>query len=164
MKRRVPALFACLSIALVACGSDDPVAAAGTYTIALTNRENGCNNANWTVGAMTSGVGVTITQNGGAASAEVQGAARLTLDVVLGNHIFTGEVHGNHLDLLITGTNSFSMGTCDYTIDAQIDATLDGDVLSGNIFYRARTDGAADCGALTGCASRQELLGNRPPS
>jgi len=26
------------------------------------------------------------------------------------------------------------------------------------------TDNSTDCGALTGCSSRQEMLGNRPPS
>lgn len=153
------------TLALSACGGDDPVDAAGTYAVSLTNRENGCNNPNWTVDETATGIGVVITQNGTGVTADVQpGGARIALDLVLGGHVFTGTVDGNHLDLLITGTPSFSMGTCDYTIDAEIDATLDGDVLSGNIYYRARTDGATDCGALTGCASRQQMLGNRPPS
>ncbi|MBE7448827.1 MAG: hypothetical protein HS111_08030 [Kofleriaceae bacterium] len=160
-------LVAVVAVALpsvAGCGSD-PVDAAGTYTISLTNRENGCNNPNWTVGEMTSGIGVVVTQNGVAVTADVQpGAARLALDLALGSHLFTGVVDGDRLDLLITGTPMYSQGTCDYTIDAQIDARLDGDVLSGDVFYRARTDGATDCGTLTGCASRQELLGNRPPS
>jgi hypothetical protein len=153
-----------LAVALAACGGDDPVDAAGTYTVSLTQREDGCNYG-WT-GQSNAGVEVVITQNAAAVSADVQAAAgaRFALDAILGNHVFTGSVDGTHLDLLITGTTSFSMGTCDYTIDAQIDATLDGDVLSGNIFYRDKTDGASDCGALTGCTSRQELLGNRPPS
>lgn len=152
-------------LALPACGGDEPVDAAGTYTVSLTNRENGCNNPNWTEGETTTGIGVVITQNDTAVTADVQpGAARIALDLVLGSHTFVGTVDGNDLDLLITGETSFSMGTCDYTIDADIDATLSGDVLSGNIYYRAQTDGANDCGALTGCASRQEMLGNRPPS
>jgi hypothetical protein len=164
MRRLVPLVLVGV-LPLVACGGDDPVDAAGNYTVALTNRENGCNNPNWTVDDMTSGVGVVMTQNGLAVSADVQpGGARLALDLVLGGHIFTGQVDGDHLDLLITGANSFASGNCDYTVDAQIDAHLAGDVLMGNVYYRARTDGASDCGALTGCASRQELLGNRPPS
>ena len=44
-----------------------------------------------------------------------------------------------------------------------IPTTLDGDTLSGSVFYRARTNGAADCGALTGCASQQDFAGARPP-
>lgn len=151
---------------LAACGSDEPAAVAGDYTIALTNRENGCENPNWTVDDTVAGVVVVITQNGATANADVQPQmlARAALDAVLGNHVFIGSVDGNDLDLLIEGTVSFSRNTCDYTIDAQIDATLEGDVLSGSIYYRAKTDGSVDCGTLTGCASRQELLGNRPPS
>ncbi len=160
-----PALVAGLAGLLVACGGDEPVDAAGTYTISLTNRENGCNNANWTVGDTASNIGVVITQNGATASADVQpGGGRLALDLALGGHVFIGKVDGNRLDLLIEGTNSFSMGTCDYTIDARIDAQLDGDVLSGDVLYQDQTDNSTDCGALTGCTSRQELLGNRPPS
>jgi hypothetical protein len=161
MRRLPPAI---LAVGLAACGGDDPVDAAGTYTVSLTQREDGCNYG-WT-GQSTAGVEVVITQNGAAVSADVQPAvgARFVLDGILGGHVFTGSVDGTHLDLLIEGTPSTSMGTCDYTIDAQIDATLDGDVLSGNIYYRDQTDGASDCGALTGCTSRQELLGNRPPS
>lgn len=47
---------------------------------------------------------------------------------------------------------------------ARIALDLEGDVLSGDIFYRDQTDNSTDCGALTGCASVQEMLGNRPPS
>jgi len=152
-------------VSFAACGGDDPVDAVGTYTVSLTNRENGCNLGTWTEGNMASGVGVVMTQNGAAVTADVQpGAARVALDLALGGHLFTGEVDGDHLDLLITGTPMASMGTCDYTFNAQIDATLDGDVLEGNLYYRAQTDGASDCGTLTGCSSRQQLLGNRPPS
>lgn len=160
MMRFAPAL-----LALAACGGDEPVDAAGTYTISLTNRENGCMHANWTVGDTTAGIGVVMTQNGEAITADVQpGGARVALDLILGDHVFVGTVDGNKLDLLIEGTSSFAMGTCDYTIDALIGATLDGDVLSGDILYRNQTDGSTDCGALTGCTSRQEMLGNRPPS
>jgi hypothetical protein len=160
-----PTLALAAVVALTACGSDEPVDAAGTYTVSLTNRENGCNNPNWTVDDTASGIGVVMTQNGASITADVQaGGARVALDLVLGDHVFIGTVDGDDLDLLIEGEPSFSMGTCDYTIDAQIEARLEGDVLSGNIYYRARTDMSTECGALTGCASRQELLGNRPPS
>jgi hypothetical protein len=160
-----PTLAMAAVVGLTACGSDEPVDAAGTYTVSLTNRENGCNNPNWTIDESAAGIGVVMTQNGTSVNADVQaGGARVALDLVLGSHVFIGTVDGADLDLLIEGTPSFSMGTCDYTIDAQIEAHLEGDVLSGNIYYRAKTDGSTDCGTLTGCASRQELLGNRPPS
>ena len=77
--------------------------------------------------------------------------------------MFTGAVDGSDLALTITGTRAMSQGACAYTIDADLDATLAGDALSGSVFYRARTNGAADCGALTGCQSQQDFAGARPP-
>jgi hypothetical protein len=103
---------ASFALVLAACGGDEPVDAAGTYTLSLTNRENGCMNSNWTVGETATGIGVVIIQNDAAITADVQpGAARLALDLALGSHIFTGSVNGADIDLRITGTNSFSMGT-----------------------------------------------------
>lgn len=152
------------SAVLAACGGD-PTDVRGEYTVSLTNRENGCESANWTEGDTAAGVSLVITQNDTAVTLDVTApGARLYLDAVLGGHVFTGSVDGNDIDLLIEGTPMFSRATCDYTVDAQIVGSLDGDVLSGDIFYRAQTDGAVDCGTLTGCASRQEFLGNRPPS
>ena len=62
---------AALALALAACGGDDPVEAAGTYTVSLTNRENGCMNPNWMVDDTAMGIGVVITQNGEAITADV---------------------------------------------------------------------------------------------
>lgn len=145
-----------------ACGSD-PADVAGTYSIALTNRANGCAIANWTEGPVGGTVTMVVTQTGDAASADVQGLARAALDALTGGHVFTGGVDGSALALTITGTRAMSQGACAYTIDADLDATLAGDTLSGSVFYRARTNGAADCGALTGCQSQQDFAGARPP-
>lgn len=157
-----PALALPLALALAACG-DDPADVAGTYTIALTNRTNGCELANWTEGPITGAVTMVVTQNGGSASAEVQGLARAALDAITGGHVFTGDVDGAELSATIVGTRASSQGACAYTIDADLEATLAGDNLSGSVFYRARTNGAADCGTLTGCASQQDFAGARPP-
>lgn len=145
-----------------ACGSD-PADVAGTYAIALTNRTNGCAIANWTEGPVNGTVTMVVTQSGDSASADVQGLARAALDALTGGHVFTGTVDGADVALTITGTRAMSQGACAYTIDADLEGGLAGDTLSGSVFYRARTNGAADCGALTGCASQQDFAGARPP-
>jgi hypothetical protein len=157
-----PTLALSTALALAACG-DDPADVAGTYAIALTNRANGCALANWTEGPISGTVTMVVTQSGGSVSAEIQGLARAALDAITGGHVFTGEVDGSDVSATIVGTRAASMGACAYTIDADLEGTLDGDTLSGSVFYRARTNGAADCGTLTGCASQQDFAGARPP-
>lgn len=156
------ALAFTLSLALAACGGDEPADVSGSYAIMLTNRENGCNIGNWMVDA-TNDVTVDVSQNGAAASADVKGLAAAALDFVLGGHVFTGSVDGSHLDATIVGNRGGTMGACAYTIDATLDADLTGNTLNGTVLYQAKTNGAADCGALTGCTSRQEFSGARPP-
>jgi hypothetical protein len=154
-----------VALALVvaaACG-DDPADVAGTFTLSLTNRDNGCNIANWTTGPIAGTVPLVVTQSGSSASAEVQGLARAALDALVGGHVFTGSVDGADLSLTIVGTRAASQGACAYTMDADLEATLTGDNLAGSVLYRARTNGATDCGALTGCVSQQDFAGARPP-
>ena len=148
-------------LVLAACGGSADVA--GNYTIALTNRDNGCNFQGWTVGQQTTGVGVQITQNGSSVTAAVQGAGTIGLDAALGSHTFTGSVSGDKLDLSITGTRALSMGNCAYTYNAAIAATSSGDALSGRITYTAATNGNSDCATLQGCMTFQDFNGTRPP-
>ena len=160
--RRITSLL--LGIAAVAGCGDDPANVAGDYSIAVTNRSNGCDLTNWTEGNTAQDIPVEIVQNGSAATADVTGGVGGLLDVWLGSSLFTGEVAGNHLDLLLTGTTEYAEGECDYTMNATIDATLDGDALEGEIRYEAQTDLDPECGDLTGCVSVQEFVGVRPPS
>ena len=153
-----------LALCLAACGGGDPVDAEGNYTVALTNRDNGCNLDNWTEGDTASGIPVDIAQTDAAVTATVGGGAGITLGLWLGDNHYTGEVDGNDLLLQLEGNRNMSQGTCDYHYMSVIDASLSGDVLSGEIRYEAVTDGANDCGALTGCASVQEFNGTRPPT
>lgn len=148
---------------LAACGSSDPADVAGEYTIALTNRDNGCELANWTVGAQSTGVTVTITQEGSRATADVTGGGGLILDAVLGASVYTGEVDGNELLLELFGTRSQMRGNCTLTFNSEIDATLAGDALAGRIDYKAATNDNPDCAAVEGCVSFQEFNGTRPP-
>ena len=161
--RTLPLLVLALGT-LAACGSDAPVDAAGSYTIALTNRDNGCNLSNWQDGNTASGIPVTIDQTDDAATATVGGAAGAVLGIWLGDNHYTGTVRGNALDLEDESQNNQQSGNCDYHYTSIIDATLDGDVLSGQIRYEAVTDGASDCAGISGCASVQDFNGTRPPT
>lgn len=147
---------------LGACGGD-PVNAEGTYTIAVTNRDNGCNFQNWTVGDNATGIQVVVNQEGENANADVMGATRVYLDLVLGSHVFSGKIDGSDLDLTILGTRSATMGNCTLTVDATLLATLDGDVLTGRINYSYHGNGNTDCAPYDGCISFQEMNGTRPP-
>ena len=144
------------------CGSD-PVDAAGTYTIALTNQANECMLANWTEGDSTSNIEVVISQSGSSATADVGGLAGTYLDLILGSSSFNGEVDGDELNLLLIGTTEGTAPGCTYTVDAYLDAELDGDVLTGTITYRPNPI-EGTCGVLETCSNVQAFNGTRPPS
>ena len=145
-----------------ACGSD-PVDAAGNYSLAVTSRENGCGFDNWTEGESATNIGLVITQDGEAITGTVTGLTGSFLTLVLGDNVFRGSVDGDELTMTIYGTRSGTEGNCTYTLNATATATLDGDVLAGDIRYTAATNGNPDCAALEGCTSRQQFNGTRPP-
>jgi hypothetical protein len=167
MNRTLALLTVCAATA--ACDSD-PVDAAGEYSISVTNRENGCDFDDWTEGNTATGIPVTITQDDEDATATIEGVTGFLLDVVLGPTAeptgpdFTGSVDGNHLELTRFGTRNSIEGNCSFTINAVIDAELDGDILQGVIRYETNTNDSPDCGAKEECASIQEFNGTRPPS
>ena len=151
-----------LLLLLAACGSD-PVNAEGTYTLNVTNRTNGCQFQNWMEGDTAMGIQAVINQEGSSANADVMGGTRVWLDLVFGAHIFNGVVDGNELDLDLVGTRSTTMGNCTLTVDAQLLATLEGDVLTGRLNYRWHGNGNTDCAPYDGCLSYQDMNGARPP-
>ncbi len=148
---------------LVACGGGDPANVEGDYAIALTNRDNGCNLANWTVDESSSNIPVMIEQDGSTATANVMAGAGVVLDLALGSHIYEGEIDGDDLFLELFGTRSQTQGNCTFTFNSEIDASIDGDTLTGVINYKAATVGNPDCAPLEGCVSFQEFNGTRPP-
>jgi hypothetical protein len=145
---------------LAACASDADVA--GDYTIAITNRDNGCGFANWTVGASTTAA-VTLTQSGGSVTASVSGVGAVVLDLVLGGHAYTGSVSGSAVSLTLVGSRSGTMGNCAFTYTSRIAASANGDSLSGSIDYQPVTNGNPDCAPITGCRTFQDFNGTRPP-
>ena len=142
----------------------EPVDAAGSYSVSVTSGANQCGFAGWQEGSVTTGVPLLMAQEGSSLTATVEGALGLFLDAALGSREFQGEADGAALRLTLYGTNSFMSGGCTYTVQGVVDATLDGDVIVGQIEYRPATNGSPDCGALETCSSGQEFNGTRPPS
>ncbi|MBX3247536.1 MAG: hypothetical protein KF901_10200 [Myxococcales bacterium] len=149
--------FACL---LASCGSS-PADFAGTYTINLTNGANECGVMGWTVGE-TSTSTIVITQREAEATVDVQGLARTYLDVVVGAHTFQGTISGDHVDATLTG-RAGSEGSCAYTLMIDLSADLEGDLLTGELRWYARTNGLPECGVYNTCTNRQAFNGTRPP-
>ena len=150
-------------LALLAGCSSSPVAAAGTYSISLTNGANGCNITGYTVGNQATGIPVVITQSGDAATATVNGLAAADLDVDLGTNVFPGTVDGDNLDFKAQGTVAKMSGNCAFTYNGEIAATLDGDTLTGQVRYTSATNNNSDCATLQGCSTVQDFNGTRPP-
>ncbi len=163
-------IAACLFLVLCvapssSCGGGDPVDVAGDFTIALTNRENGCDLANWEVDKTASNIPLTMAQDGADITGTVGGTSGGFLTLWLGSNVFHGTVDGDAIDMTIYGDRSESNGNCTYTINATVDATMDGDLMQGDIYYTAATNGNPDCetSGLEGCETRQEFNGTRPP-
>lgn len=160
--RSILALSLALSAAAASCGSD-PANVAGDYTMALTNRENGCAFTNWNEGDTSSGIPMLITQSGADITAVVGGLSGTFLQAWLGSNVYNGTASVNSIDLAVDGNRVLKGGNCNYTINSTIAADLNIDTLTGEIRYTRATDGSADCAQLAGCLSRQSFNGTRPP-
>ncbi len=166
MKRMKHLVVLAFVAAAVACGtsSDPPQDLTGTYTVAVTSKENGCNFQNWNVGQSTSGIPMVVTQQGSnGITAVIQGAAGAYLTLILGTATFTGSVSGPTGTLTATGTRSGNQGNCAFTVNANMTITLAVNAINGSIAYAPKTNGGTDCGVLNACSSRQDLSGSRPP-
>lgn len=160
-----PSLCLVTVLALLGCGDDsEPIDVHGNYTLNVTNGPSTCPLENWNQGVSTSGIPLTVTQNGSSVSADVGGAGAIFLTVYCGNAHLEGSVSGADLDLTLQGTRSLSSGSCAFTIDAHMVATIDNDALSGSITYTPDTNTSADCAAVRTCTARMNLNGTRPPS
>lgn len=150
-------------LVLGACTSDADVA--GNYTIALTNRDNGCNLSNFTPGDTSTGVNVVITQNGSKITLVVNGLGGVALVALLGadRNNFTGDVDGDDFDAESVGTRPYNTGNCTYTFNSTIKGRLGGDALAGRIDYTVSDNGNSDCTQVHGCLSYQDFNGTRPP-
>ena len=150
-----------LAVCAAACSTDNGNAA-GDFTVSLTNRDNGCSIANWTVGA-SSNATVTLTQSDASITASVTGLGAVVLDLLVGGHVYTGRISGNSLDLNLFGSRTNTSGNCTFTYNSEIHAVLDGNVLTGQIDYITATNNNPDCAAIDDCRSFQDFNGTRPP-
>jgi len=154
--RTIPLAF----VAAVACSSGNngpPANVAGTYTLTVTDGQNGCSIPNFTNGAASTGVMITITQNGSSVSATVMGYSGLVLAFSTGNTL-SGTISGSEATLSATGNHT--QGNCAYTTTASASMTFNGKQVQGAISYTDSGNGSSDCGALQQCTSTQTFTGS----
>lgn len=153
-----------LGLVCMATGCSSPVQAAGAYSVNVTNGDNGCMLSNFNAGAMTSNIPITITQNDDQVTAVVGGLAGAALTLALGSSTFQGKVDGPSLSLTLYGTRAATQNSCTYTYNANIDATLSGDLLEGAIKYVRANNGNPGCVDCSKNPSVQQFNGTRPPT
>lgn len=137
----------------------------GTFTVSTKNGQGTCL-PNWTPDQTATNISVDITQNGDQVTATVTGVAAVALNTAWGNgaNVYQGTISGTELHLVARGTRSLSSGSCAFTVDATLNATVSGDVLTGDIVYTPNTNSSPDCATVSGCALHQTFNGTRPPT
>jgi hypothetical protein len=143
--------------------NDTPADVHGMYALNVTNGPSTCPLQGWTEGAVTTNVPLSVSQSGGSVSADVGGAGAVFLGLWCGNAHLAGSVSGSDLVLTLTGTRSLSSGSCAFTVDARVSATVANDSLSGSITYAPNTNSSADCVGVDACTAKMNLSGSRPP-
>lgn len=161
--QRTPALLASVLLLGVSSGCA-PADVAGNYSLSVTNGDNGCDVNGWTVGESNANVPSVITQDEGAVQVEVQGVSGTFLNLAVGSNRFAGDVAGDRIAAELIGDNSNREGECVYTWTIDLDATVTGDVIEGELSWRPVTNGHPDCGLLETCRNQQAFNGTRPPS
>jgi uncharacterized transporter YbjL len=156
------------STSLLACGSESfqeapPVNVAGTYSVAITNKSNGCNFDRWQEGSTTQNIELVMTQEGAKARGTVGGLVGGLLEAWLGTKTFDGDVTTNRVNLKAIGKNPQTVAGCTSTTTATLEGVLTGNALQGTITYTYSTNKSPDCGFRDTCATIQDFSGSRPP-
>lgn len=157
-----------IGLVAVACSDSSPDPAeppqdfSGTYSISVTNTDNGCDYPSWKIGESAQNIRFDIEQEGASARGELRGLANLYY-AALGIGTLEGTVHGSSLTLTAVGTTSVKQGACAYFVRATADITLTGNTINGTMTYSNETNHHADCGALETCSSQQSVAGSRAP-
>jgi hypothetical protein len=159
---RLVLLSALLTTASLAVGCA-PADVAGDYTVATTYGDNECGLSGWNAGESQTGIPVRVTQDGGDVEVEVQGLSAVTLGAVTGGTTFVGHVSGNRVSADLIGSSTARQGGCAYTLTLELEASLQGDALEGEIAWRPVTNRHPDCGTLDACSNLQRFSGVRPP-
>jgi hypothetical protein len=141
-------------------GQGGPAAdVAGEYTVSLTNQQSSCM-LDWRQGAKTNGVMFTIRQDGTNLTAEAGGDAAVSLVLITGTNAFVGNVEGDTFTLVADGPTVFTTGACSYTVQATVEGTLQGDIITGTLTYRPVLSTDPQC-AQYACAAVAAFTGVR---
>lgn len=155
------ALTLVLAFALCACAPPD---VSGTYTGAITNRDNGCMLSNFNPGAMTTGINMNVNQSGSTVTVAVEGLAGLALAAFTGNtEPMRGSTTVNGFSVSKTGTIPMNVGGCTFNTFVQANATLSGNTLNGTVTYSYQTTNAEACDYRATCRTEQSFSFVRPP-
>jgi len=159
-----PLTLVALATFLVSCDSENAIPnVSGTYSLNLKVTKLDCAMLPAAVGDESTGVQVVVTQDATdkkKLTAVVQGAAGVLLTLGLGSASFAGTVSGNTFDVLLEG-RAKTEGTCAYSQNARLRATLDKDFLSGTLSYSYATNKGSDCGTKDTCVDEQSVTGAR---
>jgi hypothetical protein len=149
--------------ALVAACGDVPANVAGDYQGTLTNQVNSCPGT-WTTG-QASDVTFRVTQSGSVVNVVGTGAAEVLLRVLLGSNTFAGTITGSRIRATLLSTNTYTRGQCMFSLRADLDAGVNGNMLEGVITYRPElgSNPHPDCASMgvTGCMGTQAAVGMR---
>ena len=154
--------FLLLLLTVVACGGEGDADVAGSWTLSLTNRDNGCNFSNWTTGKTESAT-LDLMQSGTDVTGPATGWTQLTLKATLGNDYYSGTVSGSHVALTLSGHNALTQGNCSYFINATLAGDVSGNTMNGRTDYKPQTNHDPDCDYLETCTTYQDFSASRPP-
>ena len=158
MKNNTLPSILCLVLGSLGTLSCAPVNVAGNYVGIVTNSENGCAIANWNVGAMYRNVRFSVVP---AMMTDVTATLDGPPGALLGsfttnNETLRGSVTGNTFVVRRVGFAPLMRGNCAYTAAADVESTISGNVVTGQIVYHYNTNRMSDCAELLTCRSLQQ--------
>lgn len=147
---------------LVACEGEAPDYA-GAYMLALTSGENECRLENWQSTQTLFPVSLDVLQQGDQRlSATFGGEFQAWINGAVGGTNLSGKTENDRWKLELFGNRPYVEGSCVYTINVVMEALFEDELLSGEIRYRATTNGSPNCGTLRSCENSQRFNGARP--
>jgi len=154
--------LACINEGSVGGASTALPDVAGTYTISLSYKENGCLLDSWQEGSVLNGVVLELEQEAADLSGTVQGITGGVLALIHGSNIYRGTLEGAHADMTIFGQYPGSEGNCSFSLNNELSADFDGDFMNGTLAFVKQGNGNPDCGAVE-CQSLIRFNGARAP-
>lgn len=167
-KLRCPAslLFGVAALLLSGCSGEDdfdtPDDVSGNYTLSFSNGANGCEFEDYQEGETAKNIELAINQDGADITGEFEGLVGVYLELVFGSRIMSGTVRGDTLSMKVS-SKSVTEGDCKSSLNVTLNATIDGDVLEGDMRYTVITNGDDSCTAVPNCVTIQRFNGTRPP-